>query len=241
MTCTETACGISPKNRSMCRTGGGWASYAHIGRMPRKRAAARRSKTLRTYPRTLGITWGQGVLTVTKTKGSLGCLTLRQKCRICTLLCASLCALWRGCEERTCVGNSLMQEGCAPRLKRGAHPEGGRKAWPRHGQKLGPRRDEEKAGSGRYFPAGFPSQPLEMGRFCETQRTMAAWRYASGAHRTFSVVCGQGAAWPRPARRPGRPRACHARRPHHATAHPRWIRPGVVEGSGQATPHGWGR
>ncbi len=142
MTCTETACGISPNNRSMCRTGGGWASYAHVGRRPRKSATARRSKTLRTYPRTLGITWGQGVLTVTKTKGSLGCLTLRQQCRICTLLCASLCALWRGCEERTCAGNSLMQEGFAPRLTRGAYPEGGSKAWPRHGQKLGPRRDE---------------------------------------------------------------------------------------------------
>ena len=128
MTCTETACGISPKNRSICRIGGGWASYAHMGRRPRKSATARRSKTLRTYPRTLGITWGQGVLTVTKTKGSLGCLTLRKQCRICTLLCTSLCTLWRGCEERTCVGNSLMQDGCAPRLTRGAHPEGGRKA-----------------------------------------------------------------------------------------------------------------
>jgi len=116
MTCTETACGISPNNRSMCRTGGRWASYAHRGRRPRQSATARKSKTLRTYPRTLGITWGQGALTGTKTKGSLGCLTLRQTRRICTLLCASLCALWRGCKERTCAGNSLMQEGFAPRL-----------------------------------------------------------------------------------------------------------------------------
>ena len=42
------------------------------------------------------------------------------------------------------------------------------------------------------------------------------------------------------ARRLGRPPACQTRCLHHSTAHPRWLSPGVVEGSSQASPPGQG-
>ena len=166
MTCTETACGISPKNRSICRIGGGWASYAHMGRRPRKSATARRSKTLRTYPRTLGITWGQGVLTVTKTKGSLGCLTLRQKRRICTLLCGEAVKSGRALATPSCRRASPHASRVEHTLREVAKPDQGTgKNWGLSGMRRKPEAAKTSScGSRRNYSKWAISERLGCGR-----------------------------------------------------------------------------
>src|SRR6266478_3139428 len=108
-----------------------------MGHMPRDRANARRSKTLHTYPRTLGINLGTRCPNSDKNKGLAGVPGLEAV----AYNMLPVLRLYLYPMRRLPIADVRRElphaGGLPPRLARGAHPQGGRKAEPRQGQKSG--------------------------------------------------------------------------------------------------------